>query len=122
MKTITYLAYTSLGLSGLCFLLGFNGGLEFFGWSISLFISGILLLALDKIILTLLDIRDSLNRESSISTTTSRANPSHGVGAKQNAPSVDELISGMETKKDTRSAEELSSDLKELKNKLNKKK
>jgi hypothetical protein len=104
MQIIKIIAYVCFGLAGLFVLLALAGE-EFalIAVSISVAVMGVLLLALDKIISTLVEIRDAVVG-SGIEATEVMVQPT----------SVDEAIAA----KPARSIQEISADLERLKSKL----
>jgi hypothetical protein len=104
MEIIKIIAYVCFGLAGLFVILAIAGEeLVLIAASISVALMGVLLLALDKIISTLVEIRDAVVG-SGVETTEVTVQ----------STSVDEA----EAAKPTRSVQEISADLERLKSKL----
>ena len=104
MQIIKLFSYTCFGLAGLGVLIGLgNEELAFLALAVSLVVAGILLMALDKIITLLVEIRDA----------------AVGVGVQPIQPTIlTPNIANTETSIPEKTMEELSADLKRLASKL----
>lgn len=108
MNIIRIFSYVCFGFSALSLFLTFVEDLFFVSYIITFFVAGVLLLALDKIIVTLTEIRDALQRNEIPIVETDSFAEGTTVNFDQNV-----------NQSSTKSIEEISADLARLKERNN---